>query len=138
MTHRFLKILTALAALAVLATPSLADEPGPGGTKPLVPKTGEEVYRFVCQACHMADAKGAVGAGTFPALANNPRLGSAGYAIFIVEKGRGGMPYFSDSLSPTQVAAVLTYIRTHFGNNYPEPVTAADVAPLAKPSAGSR
>ena len=138
MTHRLLRGLGAFAVAAAICTPSLADEPGPGGTKPLVPKTGEEVYRFVCQACHMADAKGAVGAGTFPALANNPRLGTAGYAIFIVEKGRGGMPYFSDSLSPTQVAAVLTYIRTHFGNNYPEPITAADVAPLAKPPAASR
>ena len=118
-----------IAVLLAIATPghAHADEPGPGGTKPVIPKTGEEVYRFVCQACHMADAKGAVGAGTFPALANNRRLGTAGYAIFIVEKGRGGMPYFSDSLSPTQVAAVLTYIRTHFGNKYKDKVKPEDV-----------
>ena len=110
-----------------------ADEPGPGGSKPPVPRTGEEVYRMVCQACHMADGKGAVGAGAFPALASNPRLQGALYPIVITEKGKGGMPYFSDSLSPAQVAAVITYIRTHFGNNYPEPVTEADVAPYAKP-----
>src|SRR6185369_7390415 len=54
-THRLLRGLGALAVAAAICTPSLADEPGPGGTKPLVPKTGEEVYRFVCQACHMAD-----------------------------------------------------------------------------------
>jgi mono/diheme cytochrome c family protein len=138
LTYRFLKGLGALALVAAVSTPSFADEPGPGGTKPLVPKTGEEVYRMVCQACHMADAKGAVGAGTFPALANNPRLGTAAYAIYIVEKGKGGMPYFSDSLTPAQVAQVLTYVRTHFGNNYPEPITAADVAPMAKPPTPSR
>jgi mono/diheme cytochrome c family protein len=128
-----------LAALfAGFAAPAAADEPGPGGTKPLVPKTGEEVYRYVCQACHMEGGKGAVGAGTFPALANNPKLGTPAFGIYMVEKGKGGMPYFSDSLTPAQVAAVLTYVRTHFGNNYPEPITAADVQPFAKPPAGGR
>jgi mono/diheme cytochrome c family protein len=127
------KPLAVLAFAALLATPALADEPGPGGSRPLVPKTGEEVYRYVCQACHMADAKGAVGAGTFPALANNPKLGTPAYGIYMVEKGKGGMPYFSDSLTPAQVAAVLTYVRTHFGNNYPQPITEADVLPFAKP-----
>lgn len=128
----------ALALAAALAAPALADEPGPGGTKPLVPKTGEEVYRYVCQACHMEGGKGAEGAGRFPALANNPKLGTASYAIYMIEKGKGGMPYFSDSLTPAQVAAVVTYLRTHFGNNYPEPVTEAQVLPFAKPPAGGR
>src|SRR6185369_12094145 len=107
-------LLPALALLAAIATPVLADDPGPGGTRPPIPKDGREIYVFYCQACHMADAKGAVGAGRFPALASNPRLGTTAYAISIVEKGRGGMPYFSDSLSPTQVAQVVTYLRTNF------------------------
>ena len=39
------RILTlALTTAALFAAPSFADEPGPGGTKPIVPKTGEEVY----------------------------------------------------------------------------------------------
>jgi mono/diheme cytochrome c family protein len=42
------------------------------------------------------------------------------------------MPWFSDMLSPEQTAAVITYVRTNFGNNYPEPVTAEDVDKLAK------
>lgn len=75
----------------------------------------------------MADAKGAVGAGAFPALANNPRLGTTGYAAYVVANGRGGMPWFKDALSKEQAQALLTYLRTHFGNNYKEPVTAADV-----------
>ena len=124
-----LALLLAFAAAPV----ARADEPGPGGSKPPVPKTGEEVYRMVCQACHMADAKGAVGAGKFPALASNPRMAVAAYPIVITEKGKGGMPYFSDSLTPAQVAMVVTYIRTHFGNNYPDPVTEAQVIPYAKP-----
>ncbi|MFZ5719060.1 MAG: c-type cytochrome [Pseudomonadota bacterium] len=118
----------ALAAAAVLATPSWADEPGPGGTRPPVARTGEEVYRTYCQTCHMADGKGATGAAAFPALAHNPRLGTAAYAVYIIENGRGGMPWFRDALSPEQVAAVVTWLRTHMGNDYREPVTAADVA----------
>ena len=124
MSRHFLGLL---AMLAAIATPALADEPGPGGTKAPVAKTGEEVYRTYCQACHMADAKGAVGAAAFPALANNPRLGTTGYAAYIVANGKGGMPWFKDMLSKDQAQALLTYLRTHYGNNYKEPVTAADV-----------
>lgn len=122
-----MRSLIIAAALAALAAPALADEPGPGGSKPPVAKTGEEVYRTYCQACHMADAKGATGAGTFPALAGNPRLGTTGYAAYIIANGKGGMPWFKDMLSKEQAQALIGYLRTHFGNNYKDPVTAADV-----------
>jgi mono/diheme cytochrome c family protein len=125
MTHRF---LLALVAVAAIATPSFADEPGPGGTKPPVARTGEEVYRTFCQACHMADAKGAVGAGAFPALANNPRLGTTGYAAYMIANGKGGMPWFRDVLSKEQARELITYLRTHFGNDFKDPVTPDDVA----------
>lgn len=131
------KVLSlAFAAAALSAIPALADEAAVG--KPPNPKTGEEVYRVVCQACHMAGGKGAVGAGAFPALAGNPRLAAAAYPIVMIEKGKGGMPYFSDSLTPEQVAAVVNYIRTNFGNNYPGTVTADQVKPFATPPAGGR
>lgn len=129
--------LTALALLAAMAAPAFADDPGPGGERPPKPVGGKEIYVFYCQACHMADAKGATGAGTFPALASNPRLGTTAYTVSIIEKGRGGMPWFSDLLTPSQVAEVATYLRGNFGNNYP-PVTAADVASYAKPPTSSR
>jgi len=125
MTHRF---LIAFAAAAAIATPALADEPGPGGTKPPVARTGEEVYRTFCQACHMADAKGAVGAGAFPPLANNPRLATTGYAAFMIANGKGGMPWFRDVLSKEQARELITYLRTHFGNDYKDPVTPDDVS----------
>lgn len=134
-----MKSRLALAALlTALALPALADEPGPGGSRPPIPKDGADIYRTYCQVCHMADAKGAVGAGMFPALANNQRIGTAQYAIYLIAKGKGGMPYFSDSLTPAQIADVTTYIRTHFGNSYKDVVTAADVAPFAKPPATAR
>lgn len=121
------RLLIAAAALAAVAAPALADEPGPGGSKPPVARTGEEVYRTYCQACHMPDAKGAVGAGAFPALARNPRLGTTAYASYIIANGKGGMPWFKDALSKEQAQALIGYLRTHFGNDYKEPVTAADV-----------
>lgn len=125
-------ILT-FAAAALAATSVLADEPGPGGGKPSAPVSGEQIYRDVCQSCHMADAKGAVGAAAIPALANNRNLASADYPIIMVANGRGAMPWFTDMLSPAQIAAVVGYIRTHFGNNYRKPVTAAEVAAAAGP-----
>jgi mono/diheme cytochrome c family protein len=127
----------ALAAALTLAAPAVADEPGPGGSKPPVPRTGAEVYTMVCQSCHMPGGVGAKGAGAIPALANNPKLKVAAYPIVMVAKGRGGMPWFNDTLTAQQMADVVTYIRTNFGNAYAEPVTAADVARLApKPAAG--
>jgi mono/diheme cytochrome c family protein len=75
----------------------------------------------------MADAKGGGGAGAaIPALAGNPKLADKDYPITLLLKGRGGMPWFTDMLTPQQMAAVATYIRSHF-NNYPDPVTVEDV-----------
>lgn len=123
----------ALAAALLLPKAGIADEPGPGGQKPVVPVTGEQIYRAVCQACHMADAKGATGAATIPALAGDAKLAEAGYPILMVANGHGAMPWFNGDLTPAQMAAVITYVRTHFGNNYADPVSAADVTAVAGP-----
>jgi mono/diheme cytochrome c family protein len=131
----------AILVLALFATSALAQPPSGGAdiagsatTKMAAPVTGEEIYVQVCQACHMADAKGGSGGATIPALASNPRLATAGYPISLVLKGRGAMPPMADMLAPTQIANVTFYIRTHFGNNYAAPVTAEDVARLAGPA----
>ena len=99
--------------------------------------TGEQVYQAVCQACHMADAKGGTGAGTIPALAKNPRLAGAAYPVMVVTHGQGAMPGFSSTLSDAQMAGVITYVRTHFGNAYAKPVTEAEVAAMAQRSGDS-
>jgi mono/diheme cytochrome c family protein len=88
---------------------------------------GEAVYRGVCQGCHMADAKGAAGAGTYPALADNPRLASTGYVLSMVVRGRRGMPPFGAQFTDQQIADVVNYVRTHFGNHYKGDMRAADV-----------
>jgi mono/diheme cytochrome c family protein len=87
-------------------------------------RSGEAIYRSICQGCHMPDGKGATGAGTYPALANNARLGGAPYPIVVVLSGRKDMPAFGRMLDNEQVAAVVGYVRTHFGNAYADPVSA--------------
>ena len=78
----------------------------------------------------MADAKGAAGAGMYPALANNPRLASANYVMNVVIKGQKGMPAFGDNFTNQQIADVVNYVRAHFGNRYRNEVRAANVQSL--------
>lgn len=135
MIRRFI----AAAALVAFAVPAGAqDAPGGVGTRVPPPQTGEQIYRQVCQACHMADGKGATGAATIASLAANPKLKFPAYPITIVAKGKGAMPWLNDMLTPAQIAAVVGYVRTHFGNDYGDPVTAEQVAKLAgsPPKAG--
>jgi mono/diheme cytochrome c family protein len=129
-------IILALAGIPAQAqAPSGGDTAGSATGKAAPPVTGEQVYTQVCQACHMADAKGGSGAATIPALASNPRLATAGYPISLILRGRGAMPSLADMLPPEQIANVTGYIRTHFGNSYPAPVTAEDVMRLSPKTA---
>jgi len=121
-----------LAGAIVLSVPlamAVRAQDGPGGTTSVqVSNEGKQVYEQICQSCHMADAKGGDGAGTgIPALAGNANLASKDFMLAPVVHGRGGMPWFTDMLSDEQIAAVATYVRSHF-NAYPDPVTVADVA----------
>ncbi len=88
---------------------------------------GEKMFRRVCAACHMPDAAGAVGAGKYPALAKNSNLAASGYPMMVVLKGLNGMPALGAMMTDQQVADVVNYIRTHFGNKYKDAVKAEDV-----------
>jgi mono/diheme cytochrome c family protein len=80
----------ALAAVAVIGTAGFTAQAqdAPGGTTSVqVSAEGRQVYEQICQACHMADAKGSApgGAGAkIPALAGNPRLADKNYPIVIL------------------------------------------------------
>lgn len=123
-------VITALALLS--ATAALGQDSGAGkrtfssGFR-FVEMTGEELFGNVCQGCHMPDATGATGAGTYPSLAGNKNLESGSYPIYLVINGRRGMPPFGDMMTDGQVAAVVNYLRTHFGNSYQDAVTTKDV-----------
>lgn len=89
--------------------------------------TGEELFASACQACHMPDGKGAVGAGTYPSLAQDSNLAAGGYPVTVVVRGQRAMPPVGAMMSDAQVAAVVNYVRTHFGNQYQDAVSADDV-----------
>jgi mono/diheme cytochrome c family protein len=90
-------------------------------------KSGEELFVSVCRGCHMPDGKGAAGAGSYPSLADDRNLASAGYPVTIVVRGLRGMPAVGAMMNDDQVAAVVNYVRTQFGNAYQDAVTADDV-----------
>jgi mono/diheme cytochrome c family protein len=93
-------------------------------------QTGEALWQGICQGCHMPNAQGATGAGAYPRLAGNPRLASNLYPTMMVLNGQRAMPSFGGALSDAQIAAVVNYLRTHFGNNYKDPITPEQVKAL--------
>jgi mono/diheme cytochrome c family protein len=125
------RTVLALALAASLAAPAIPVKAQSGDARFANPTrfmaaTGEGLYVDLCQGCHMPGGVGAVGAGAYPALAMNPKLASAGYPLALVVNGRNGMPAFGGLLTDQQVAAVVNYVRTHFGNRFAEEATAAD------------
>jgi mono/diheme cytochrome c family protein len=88
----------------------------------------------ICAACHQADSMGAVGAGAYPALAGNSNLASADYVLRVVIRGQRGMPPVGGMMSDEQVADVVNYVRSHFGNDYRGRVSAAAVQAARPPS----
>jgi len=92
-----------------------------------VEMSGEELFNNVCRGCHMGDGAGASGAGSYPSLAHNQNLQSSAYPIALIVRGQRAMPPFGDMMNDDQVAAVVNYVRTHFGNDYRDAVTAKDV-----------
>ncbi len=123
-----LRPLMLLSALAV-ASPALALD-------------GQTMFAQNCSACHQLTGKGIPGA--FPALAGDPFvLGPPRLVAKTVLNGRGGMPKFAGDLSDLEIATILTYVRSAWGNDAP-PITAEIVASersaagLPPPSNGSQ
>jgi mono/diheme cytochrome c family protein len=112
-----------IASSLLVASLALAQE------RPYNYKSGKDIYEHVCQGCHMPNAQGAIGAGAYPALAKNPRLQAGVYPVMLILRGMKTMPSFPE-LDDEQIAAVTNYIRTNYGNNYSEPVTAKQVKEL--------
>jgi mono/diheme cytochrome c family protein len=119
-------ISAAVSLLSFMANAQTAAPPLSQGFR-FVEMSGEELFANVCRGCHMSDAKGATGAGTYPSLAGNKNLEAGGYPVAVVVNGQRGMPPFGAMMSDDQVAAVVNYLRTHFDNNYQDAVTAEDV-----------
>jgi mono/diheme cytochrome c family protein len=122
-----LTIITSLILVAAMfaAHPAAAQGARPGNLAAF--QTGDALFHGVCQGCHMPDAKGAVGAGKYPALAANKNLETAGYPVAVIVHGQKAMPWFGEMLTDAQIANVVNYIRTNFGNHYTDMVKPQDV-----------
>ncbi len=128
MKSAFVVMGSALLLGLSVSTGAFAQGAGAGGGRGgFTEQGGEAIFKNVCQGCHMPQAQGAVGAGMYPALAKNPKLEVAGYPVSVIVNGQKAMPALGGMFSDQQVADVTNYIRTHFGNNYKDKVTPADV-----------
>jgi mono/diheme cytochrome c family protein len=140
-------IALSLAAMSVLLieAPARADGADIPDSVPLKAMDGRQIYQNICQGCHMADGGGAVGAGHYPALAKDPTLVSRQYMALTILAGRRNMPAFGAkhavgfggppvTLTEAQIAAVINYVRTNFGNHYKDSITAAEVVALDQKS----
>ncbi len=126
-----------------LATAATAQDDGSAGTSPdrgapdifadetITGTTGAEIYGNVCAGCHMPDGQGATGAGTYPALADNPNLEYAAYPITVVVGGLRGMPPLGPLMSDEQIVAVVEYLQT--GLNDFEADATAEAVQQARP-----
>jgi mono/diheme cytochrome c family protein len=117
----------------VVAAPALADEASPAPADmsrgwEFTEHGGAELFGNVCAACHQPDAKGAVGAAAYPPLAGDKKLVSADFMLTVLFTGLRGMPPLGRMMSDEQVADVVNYVRTHFGNSYAGVISAAQVS----------
>jgi len=113
-----------------LAQGSSADRPAPpipSAESSLLLSFGKTIYDTQCASCHGADGTGK--SPNYPPLAGNQsiQMSSSVNAIRMVLNGGYppgtagnpmpyGMPPFAQRLSDDEVAAVVTYIRTSWGN----------------------
>lgn len=114
--------IAALCLVAGLTAPAIASA------------DGKALFNDNCSACHQVTGKGVKGA--FPALAGSPFVqGDAKIVTTTVLNGRAGMPAFKDDLADADLSAILTYVRTSWGNKAsvvaPKDVAAARVAAKA-------
>ena len=127
------RIACALVAAGVVGAPALADELS-SKTAPMsrgwefAERGGADLFNNVCAACHQANAKGAIGAAAYPPLAANTKLASIDFLLIVLLDGLRGMPPVGSMMSDEQVADVVNYVRTHFGNSYAGAVSAAEVS----------
>lgn len=106
---------------------------------------GKAIFLLNCAACHQPTGQGG---GPYPPLARNPDVNQVDSARLIeaVLNGRtgpitvngtqygGNMPSWRNDLSDAEIAAVLTYVRSAWGNGAPA-VSADQVAAARLPEA---
>lgn len=107
---------------------------------------GKGVYSRVCAACHLGSGKGLLSAHIPPLAGSELAQGDSDIPIKIVLHGfrgpitrdgsdiNGQMAAWKDQLSDQEIADVLTYVRSSFGNSG-EVVSADDVSSVREATA---
>lgn len=138
---RFILVVIALVfsfGIYYIATSNLSDPPELGDSRTIADLTaqagaangvvdGAQIYAAQCVACHQASGAGLP--GVFPPLAGSEWVNGKetvlaqillqGISGSLTVKGavyNGQMPAFQDKLSDAEIAAVLTHVRSNFGN----------------------
>ncbi len=113
---------------AAVHTEAVIEQHGPGAAGEAEEHAdGAAVFSGRCAACHQATGLGLPGA--FPPLAGSEYVnGDPARLARLVLRGltgpvtvagatfNGAMPAWADQLKDAEIAAVLTYVRSHFGN----------------------
>lgn len=116
------------AAMVVVAAFAAAASAPSGAQESSQQMDGKALFMKNCAACHQATGKGIPGA--FPPLAGSKFVQGKGSDVAtVLLKGRGGMPDFSDSMNDRDIAAVLTFVRSNWGNKS-EGLSEAEVVAL--------
>ncbi|HEV2737806.1 MAG TPA: cytochrome c [Candidatus Elarobacter sp.] len=136
--------MTKIAFAVVMTTAVLtgAAAPAANAAPPRSSAAGQKVFASNCTGCHGATGMGVP--GLFPSLVANPYVsGDAKRVIHtvkfgligkIVVKGKtynGVMPSWTGTLTDTEIADVITYVRTNLKNKS-TPVTVAQVRAVTK------
>jgi mono/diheme cytochrome c family protein len=78
---------------------------------------GRDLYTAHCSSCHQIDGGGY--AQVYPRLAGNPivRLNDPAPTLEYVLSGRESMPGFRGTLTPREIADIVSYVRRAWGND---------------------
>jgi cytochrome c oxidase subunit 2 len=107
------------------ALAAAADDPNKQWDAKELVARGEKVYASTCVACHQAQGQGTPAMKAPPLAGNKLVIGPEAPPIDTVLEGRPNtaMQSFKQTLSDTEIAAVVTYVRNSWGNK------ASDVQP---------
>lgn len=127
--------INAIAVYIKTATANESAKAGPASAQPAT-RAGGEIYLSACAFCHGPEGKGV--AGVIPALAGNPAVTAEGPENVIrvvlggleATKGLAPMPAVGMGFSDGDVAAVVNFVRTSWGNKAPANAEAGTVAGL--------
>lgn len=111
---------TSAPAASAAADPALTTD---GPVTEALMTEGEGLFKRNCRQCH-----GSKGTAGVP-LKDNEKVGDAFYLTSVILTGPGYMTEFAEALDDNQIAAIASFVRNSWGNEYGA-VTPEDVASM--------